>query len=85
MFEKKSSENLSKIHSEPCQTSKMEIFARIINYQKILTIFAKGSSLDFDRALKMLLAVNVLTHFIKYYLFKVSITILGRGSYKYFF
>ena len=27
MFEKRCSENLSKIDSEPCQTSKMEIFA----------------------------------------------------------
>ena len=29
---KKGSENLSKIHSEPCQTSKMENFAKIVNY-----------------------------------------------------
>ena len=46
MFGKMCSENLSKIHSEPCQTSKMEIFAKIVNYQKPLTIFVKSSSLD---------------------------------------
>ena len=40
------SENLSKIHSEPCQTSKMEIFANKANYQKPLAIFVKSSSLD---------------------------------------
>ena len=39
----------------------------------------------FDRVLKMLVTVNVLTHLIKYYLFKVSITTSGRCSYKYFF
>ena len=43
---KKGSENLSKIHSEPCQTSKMENFAKIVNYQKPFNNFAKGSSLD---------------------------------------
>ena len=43
---KKGSENLSKIHSEPCQTSKMENFAKIVNYQKPSNNFAKGSSLD---------------------------------------
>ena len=43
---KKGSENLSKIHSEPCQTSKMENFAKIVNYQKPLNNFGKGSSLD---------------------------------------
>ena len=46
MFGKMCSENLSKIHSEPCQTSKMEIFAKINNYQKPTTIFVKSSSLD---------------------------------------
>ena len=46
MFGKMCSENLSKIHSEPCQTSKMEIFAKILNYEKPLTIFVKSSSLD---------------------------------------
>ena len=43
---KRCSENPSKIHSEPCQTSKIEIFANIVNYQKPLTIFVKSSSLD---------------------------------------
>ena len=43
---KKGSENLSKIHSEPCQTSKMENFAKIVNYQKPFNNFAKGFSLD---------------------------------------
>ena len=39
----------------------------------------------FDRVLKMLLTGNVLTHLIRYYLFKASITTSGRGSYKHFF
>ena len=39
----------------------------------------------FDRVLKMLLTGNVLTHLIRCYLFKVSITTSDRGSYKYFF
>ena len=43
---KRCSENLSKMHSKPSQTSKMEIFAKIVNYQKPLTIFVKGSSID---------------------------------------
>ena len=34
MFGKSCSENLSKIHSEPCQTSKMDIFAKIVDCQK---------------------------------------------------
>ena len=46
MFPKRSSANPSKIHSEPCQMSKMEIFAKIVNYQKPLTIFVKSFSLD---------------------------------------
>ena len=33
--------------SEPSQTSKMEHFAKLVNYRKPLTIFAKGSILDF--------------------------------------
>ena len=60
MFEKRCFKNLhsekdinSKIHSEDINskihslsTSKMEIFAKKINYQKSLTIFVKSSSLD---------------------------------------
>ena len=46
MFGKRCSENLSKTHSEPCQTSKIEIFGKMVNYQMPLTIFAKSSSLD---------------------------------------
>ena len=46
MLGKSCSENLSKIHSEACQTSKMEIFGKIVNYQKALYIFVKSSSLD---------------------------------------
>ena len=38
--------NLSKIHSEPFQTSETEIFAKIVNYQKPLTIFVKIFSLN---------------------------------------
>ena len=41
MWGKMCSENVSKIHSEPCQTSRIEIFAEIVNYQKPLTIFRK--------------------------------------------
>ena len=33
-------------HSEPCQTSKMEIFEKIINCFQQLTIFAKSFILD---------------------------------------
>ena len=42
MFSKTCSEN----YSEPCQTSMVETFAKIVNYQKPLAIFAKSSSLD---------------------------------------
>ena len=41
MFGKRCSENLSKIHSEPCQTSNMEIFVEIVNYQKTINYFRK--------------------------------------------
>ena len=34
------------LYSEPCQTSKMELFLKIINGRKPLTIFAKSSILD---------------------------------------
>ena len=33
-------------YSGPCQTSKMECFAKIANTIQALTIFAKGSILD---------------------------------------
>ena len=46
MFGKLGSESLIKIHWEPCKTSKMKIFAKLVNYHKPLTIFAKSSSLD---------------------------------------
>ena len=46
MLGKSCSENLSKIHSEACQTSNMKIFGKIVNYQKALYIFVKSSSLD---------------------------------------
>ena len=46
MFGKMCFENLSKILSESRQTSKTEIFAKIVNYQKPLTFFLKRSSLD---------------------------------------
>ena len=44
MFGKTCSENLSRIHSEPCQTSETEIFTKIVGYQKPLTIFLKASA-----------------------------------------
>ena len=46
MFGKRYSENRNRIHSEPCQISKIEIFVEIVNYQKPLTIFVKRPSLD---------------------------------------
>ena len=36
----------AELHSEPSQTSKIEVFAKIINGFKPLTIFAKKSILD---------------------------------------
>ena len=40
--------NLSKseINSEPCKTSKMECFVKIVSGLKLLTFFAKDSILD---------------------------------------
>ena len=43
---KRCSENFSKIHSEPCQISKMELFAKTGNGWKLLTIYRKSSILD---------------------------------------
>ena len=34
------------MHSEPSQTSKMEIYAKIVNGRELLTIFAKSFILD---------------------------------------
>ena len=36
----------SEAYSEPCQTSKMEVFAKIVNGFSFLTIFLKLSILD---------------------------------------
>ena len=36
----------SEVYSEPSQTSKMEIFAKIVNSQKSWTIFTESSILD---------------------------------------
>ena len=36
----------SEVYSEPCQTSKMESFAKILSNYKLLSIFAKYSILD---------------------------------------
>ena len=33
-------------YSEPCQSFKMECFAKIVSGQKLLTLFVKGSTLD---------------------------------------
>ena len=46
VFRKRFSKNLSKILSQPCQTSKIENFGKMVNYQKPLTIFVKSSNLD---------------------------------------
>ena len=42
MFEKRCSENLNKIPSEPYQTSRMMVFAKIVNGPKPLTNFTKS-------------------------------------------
>ena len=36
----------AEVHSEPCETSKIDLFANIVNGQKPLTIFAKSYILD---------------------------------------
>ena len=36
----------SEAYSEPCQTSKMEVFTKIVNGLSFLTIFTKSSILD---------------------------------------
>ena len=47
---KKNIENSSKVrpeaYSEPCQTSKMKLFVKIVNGRKSLTLFAKSPILD---------------------------------------
>ena len=40
------SENLSKIHSEACQKSNTQFLAKMVNGQKLLTIFEKSFNLD---------------------------------------
>ena len=47
-----------KTYLEPCQTFKMERFAKIVNSLKLLTIFEKAPSLVFDRVLNMPLPVK---------------------------
>ena len=39
-------EAISETYSEPCQISKMEVFAKIVNGFSFLTIFTKNSILD---------------------------------------
>ena len=70
MFGKRCSGSLSKIHSDPCQTSKMEIFAKIVNGQKHRLFSQIALSKRFDRVLKMLLILTgiVLTLLIRYLL-----------------
>ena len=46
MLGKMCSENLTKIHSEVCQKSNMEFLPKMVNGQKLLTIFAKSFNLD---------------------------------------
>ena len=36
----------TKVHSKPCQTAEMELFAKIVKNEKPFTIFAKTSILD---------------------------------------
>ena len=40
--EKKKVIPYSEVHSEPCQTSKMELFAKIVNEQKPSTVLANS-------------------------------------------
>ena len=37
---------ISQTHSEPCETSKMELFAKLVNHFQSLNIFPKSSILD---------------------------------------
>ena len=46
MLGKMCSENLSKIHSEACQKSNTQFLAKMVNGQKLLTIFEKSFNLD---------------------------------------
>ena len=39
--------NSAEVYSEPCQSSKIECYAKIVNGWQQLTIFAKHSILDF--------------------------------------
>ena len=39
------------VYSEPCQNFKMELFPKIVNDRKSLTLFTKASSEMLDRAL----------------------------------
>ena len=48
-------ESQSKAYSELSQTSKMELFVRIVDNSKLLTIFTKSSTLHFGRVLNMIL------------------------------
>ena len=41
--------NMLGVYSNPCQTSKMERFAKLVNGWKQLTIFAKSFILDVEQ------------------------------------
>ena len=41
----------AEVYSEPCQNFKMELFPKIVNDRKSLTLFTKASSEMLDRAL----------------------------------
>ena len=43
----------TEVYSEPCQNFKMELFPKIVNDWKSLTLFTKASSEMLDRALNM--------------------------------
>ena len=44
---------IAEAYSEPCQISKIGLFAKIINERLSVTIFPEGSVLDVNRALKL--------------------------------
>ena len=48
----------TQVHLQPCEISKMKLFAKIVNDFLPLVIFEKNSILDVDRSLSMPLRKN---------------------------
>ena len=51
------------VYWEPCQTSKMEVFAKIVNRLQPLTIFGESSILDFWQGSKYPFAFYIICKF----------------------